>query len=71
MIELFSLFSPTKTAPPQEKLFSEVEAGKQLYLGNNMILRFSAMTSHKRIIAFQKSLATIRDPMPHAKAFGN
>jgi len=32
MIEMFSLFSPTKTAPPQEKLFSHIEAGKQLDL---------------------------------------
>ena len=28
VIELFSLFSPTKTVPSQEKLFSHIEAGK-------------------------------------------
>jgi len=28
VIALFSLFSPTKTAPSQEKLFSHIEAGK-------------------------------------------
>ena len=28
VIELFSLFSPMKTAPSQEKLFSHIEAGK-------------------------------------------
>jgi len=51
------------------------------------VRRFSAMTSHKSLIAFQKrdghtyiyiyiqhllpSLATLRDPMPRAKALGN
>jgi len=35
---MFSRFSPTKTAPPQEKLFSHVEAGKQLYLGIQFFL---------------------------------
>jgi len=33
MIELFSLFSPTKTAPPQEKLFFHIEAGNSSISG--------------------------------------
>jgi len=37
MLELFSLFSPTKTAPHQEKLFSHIEAGKQLYLARDSV----------------------------------
>jgi len=45
MLELFSLFSPTKTAPPQEKLFSHVEAGKQLYLRNNTTYEHQTCTN--------------------------
>ena len=37
--------SLNKTAPSQEKLFSHIEAGKQLYLGNNTTYEHQTCTN--------------------------